>query len=422
MKVGYLTNCFGSQSHTFIRREIRALRALGVDVCLFGIREDKQNRADDADDLVAETRYLYPLDYADIAKQNLHYLKRSPRRYFRGAIRAFTSPEFGLRRRAKMLYHYFVAAHHARQIENQGVTHIHAHFLNVSASIAMYASWHSRIPFSVTVHSAGTYRTAHIIGVAQKLREAEFLIMISRHNIEYFDAIAPCRGKSHVVRCGIDLANFQMREQFPRVGAAEKYRLLAVGRFVEKKGFVHLIEAARLLKDRRIAFSLTFIGDGPLLDKVRERAAQLGLSGDVVFAGRQGAGEVRSAMAEAHVLIVPSVTSKTGEKEGLPVVIIEAMATGVPVVASDHSGIPEIVRPNETGYLTPEGDAHKIADAISTALESEPMKIVRNARDLVESEFDIMRVAEQRRELFIRHDFVDGGGRNRDCRRGSRSG
>jgi len=314
------------------------------------------------------------------------------------------SPEISLRRRAKMVYHYVVSTCHARQFERQRVTHIHAHFMNVSASIAMYASWHCRISYSVTVHSAGTYRNPHIIGVVQKIAEAEFLTMISHYNISYFNTIEPCREKSYVVRCGIDLKDFPLRVRLPRLTTDQNYQLLGIGRFVEKKGFIHLIEAARLLRDRGVRFELTLVGDGPLFDRLRERASQLDLDDQVVFPGRQSFAEVRRAIAEACVLIVPSVTSRTGEKEGLPVVIMEAMATGVPVVASSHSGIPEIIRPNETGYLTPEGDAHRIADAIAAVLEREPTELISNARRLIESEFDIARVAKQLRDLFTLHD------------------
>lgn len=406
MKLTYLTNCFGSQSHTFIRREIRALRDLGVEICLFGIRKDAENCADDARDLVAGTQYLYPLALVDVVRQNLHYLSRSPGRYVTGAYRAFSSPEFTLKRRAKMLYHYLVAASPARTMERAGVTHIHAHFMNASASIAMYASWHGRIPFSITVHSAGTYKTPHILGVEQKLREAQFLIMISNHNIDYFDPIAPCRDKSHVVRCGIDLHSFPLRLASKPRKPKDKAQLLAVGRFVEKKGFIYLVDAAEILRKHDVDFELKLIGDGPLGPEIEQRIAKLGLEQHVTLAGRRGADEVRRAMTEADVVIVPSVTSQSGEKEGLPVVIMEAMATGVPVVASRHSGIPEIVRPNETGYLTAERDAHEIARAIRQILEGDTSEMVERARKLVESEFDIARVAEQRREIFSRHDRI----------------
>lgn len=402
MKVAYLTNCFGSQSHTFIRREIVALRAIGVELCLLGVRRDNAASAAEAAALVAETSYLYPIRAKEVAAHNLSYLRRAPVRYLVGAVRALTREEFGLRRRAKMLYHYLVATKHAAALEEQQVTHIHAHFMNVSASIAMYASYHSKIPFSVTVHSAGTYKTPHILGVAQKLTEAQFLIMISHHNVAYFDAIAACRSKCHVVRCGMQVEDFPLRPIESRRQDSPA-RLLAVGRFVEKKGFIYLVEAAALLRERGLHFELTLIGEGPLFEQVKRRREELGLTEQVVLAGRKETADVRAAMTLADVVIVPSVTSASGEKEGLPVVIMEAMATGVPVVASDHSGIPEIVRPGETGFLTAERDVHGIAQAIVAILQSDTGDLVRAARQLVEGEFNISAVAQRRRELFEQH-------------------
>lgn len=402
MKIAYLTTCFGTQSHTFIRREIRALRGLGLDLTLYGIRKDSNNLASDAADLVAQTCYLYPLSWAYTLKCNAKSLRRSPVHYLRGLFSAFGSPEFGIKRRAKMVYHYVIAAGVGEQALADRVTHIHAHFMNVSASIAMYAAHHAQLPFSVTAHSAGEFRTPHTLGVHQKLKQAQFLLMISNYNIEYFDAIEPCRQKSHIVRCGMDLQDFTYR-------LASAYqvhspaRLLAVGRFVEKKGFHYLIEAAHILKNRGISFNLALIGDGQFASQLKSLAEQLDLNQLVTFLGQKGTDFVRQEMGEADLVIVPSVTSASGEMEGLPVVIMEAMASGVPVIASAHSGIPEIVRSGETGQLTAEKDPQSIASAITDFLQNPCPQQIANARRLIEDTFNIDVVAEQRLDLFKRY-------------------
>lgn len=403
MKIAYLTNCFGSQSHTFIRREIRALRRRGVPLALFGIRADHESVADDAKDLVQETQYLYPLAAAEAIKDNAHYFVRSPIRYVRGATRALLSPELSIRRRAKMVYHFFTSAPIARKLQAAEISHVHAHFMNVSASIAMYASWHSGIPYSITVHSAGTFGTDHIVGIAQKLTDAQFLMMISHYNIEYFDEIAPCRDKSHVVRCGMDLSQFPLRESAPNAGGRAK-KLLGVGRFVEKKGFEYLIRAVGLLSERGTSVHLTLIGDGPLMGELQELVGQSGLEKQVTLTGRLGTEKVRAAMSEADVVIIPSVTSQSGEKEGLPVVIMEAMASGVPVVATEHSGIPEIVLAGKTGQLVPERDAAALAEAIEASLAQTDKTQIGQARALIEEEFNIEAVADKRLALFREYD------------------
>lgn len=354
--------------------------------------------APDAQDLVAQTHYLYPLKYTQLFLCNLRFFKRSPLHYIKGMLSSVTSPEFSLKRRAKMLYHYLAATTLAQEMLKQNVDHIHAHFMNVSASLAMYASHHSKIPYSITVHSAGTFKTPHILGVHQKLRSAQFLLMISNYNIEYFSKIVPCREKSHVVRCGMALADFDFRGTDHEVSTPAK--LLAVGRFVEKKGFIYLIQACRHLKQLNVDFQLSLVGDGPLKAALEQEVAKLDLGDRVIFTGPKSTEEVRQAMTEADVVIVPSVTSTTGEMEGLPVVIMEAMATGVPVVASAHSGIPEIVQDGKTGYLTPEKDAQAIAQAIVKTLQEPSPAMIENAYRLVEQTFNIDRVAEQRLELF----------------------
>lgn len=410
MKIAYLTNCFGTQSHTFMRREIRALRELGVELSLYGIRKDESGHAADVNDLVEETHYLYPVNKSLTLSTNLHYLMSSPIRYLKNLFSAFASPEFSFSRRMKMVAHYFLAAPVARHMESSGITHIHAQFLNVSSSIAMYAAAHVGIPFSVTVHSAGSFKAADTVGLHEKLRKAQFLIMISHYNVDYYDAVSPCRHKSYVVRCGMNLEDFTFHAPSDRAANSDaithKTRLLGVGRFVAKKGFHYLIEAAAILKHRKVDFELRLVGNGPLDDELRTLANRLHVSDCVKFLGQKSTHEVRAEMTEADIVVVPSVTTNTGDMEGLPVVIMEAMATGTAVVASDHAGIPEIVIPGQTGFLTPERDAESIADAVCELIKNPPVEMLTRARLLIEDNFNIATVARHRQDIFNRHDQV----------------
>jgi colanic acid/amylovoran biosynthesis glycosyltransferase len=411
MKIAYLTNCFGTQSHTFMRREIRALRKLGVELVLYGIREDKSGQATDARDLIEETFYLYPLGKAAAIFANFYYFVHHPLQYIKGLWDAFASKEFSLARKGKMVAHYFLAAPVARHMEKAGITHVHAQFLNVSSSIAMYAGAHANIPFSITVHSAGSYKAADTVGLHQKLQSAQFLIMISHYNVNYYDSVTPCRDKSYIVRCGMNLEDFSFHippnlHEFAHSEVKPKVKLLGVGRFVEKKGFRYLIEMAAILKQRGVDFELRIIGSGPLDQELRALTQQLQLQKQVLFLGPKSTAEVRAAMVDTDMVIVPSVTTDNGDMEGLPVVIMEAMATGAAVVASDHAGIPEIVIQGESGFLTPERHAESIADAVYQYTHTPSMKMLTRARQLIEENFNITNVAQQRREIFCRHDQV----------------
>jgi len=390
-----------------MRREIRSLRAMGVELALYGIREDRSTQAEDARDLVDETTYLYPVQKITVATANIRYFLHNPLKFLRGLWKAFTSPEISLSRRAKMVAHYFLAAPVARHMEAARITHVHAQFLNVSTSIAMYASMHAGIPFSVTVHSAGSYKAQDTVGLHQKLQCAQFLIMISHYNVNYYDAVAPCREKSYVVRCGMNLEDFafQIPTNLLRNSneVKPKVKLLGVGRFVAKKGFRYLIETAVILKQRGISFELRIIGNGPLDSELRAQAKQRQLQDYVFFLGPKSTAEVRAAMADADMVIVPSITTDNGDMEGLPVVIMEAMATGAAVIASDHAGIPEIVIPEETGFLTSERDPESIANAVCQFIDNPSAEMLTRARQLIEEHFNIAIVAQQRKDIFSRH-------------------
>lgn len=399
MKIAYLTSCFATASHTFIRREVIALRALGIDIELYGIRRDSPG-CEEAKTFAFETNYLYPVSFKDLLVCNFQQLAKRPASYIKQILAAFLGKEFGFKRRLKMVYHCLAASVMARHMKRSGVTHVHAHFLNVSSSIAMFAAGHLGIPYSITVHSAGTYKTPHMLGMNQKLRQAQFLMMISHNNVRYFDAIEPCREKSHVVRCGLDLEGFEYGSNNEQKNFKEPLAILCVGRFVEKKGFIYVIEAMASLE---LPAHLTIVGYGPLERELKHRVVELDLEGTVTFAGKRDASGVKEAMAQADVLVVPSVTSASGEMEGLPVVIMEAMAQGLLVVAAQHSGIPEIVQDGKTGWLAPEREIKALAEAILNAAKSDVALVRRQARQLIEGEYNIATIAQTRKELFIQH-------------------
>lgn len=393
MKIAYLTNCFGTQSHTFIRREIQQLKNIEVDITLFGIRRDPRGISD----IQSKTTYLYPLSATHLISSNIKSFCRQPAHYIKGLIRAITSPELSTTRRCKMAYHYMAAAKTAEQLAKANITHIHAHFMNVSASIAMYASHHSNIPFSITVHSAGTFGTPHILGIPQKLTQAQHLLMISNYNVNYFNQFSPCTEKSSVVRCGLDISEFDFNPR--KINKSKAIKLLAVGRFVEKKGFTHLIEAVRLAQEKGIQVELSIIGDGPLKEKLQKQAAPL--NSIITFLGQKSSAEVRSSMNDCDIIVIPSITSASGEMEGLPVVIMEAMAVGRLVISTKHAGIPEIIINQETGYLADEKSPQQIMSAIENILlQDNEEKIITAARKKVQDEFNIETIAKLRKQLF----------------------
>jgi len=394
VKLAYLTTCFGTPSHTFIRRELRRFEELGVVVELFGIRKD-QTLSDDSRDLVERTHYLYPVRWARVAYLNAQYLFKYPGRYMGCVADCLSSSNGALKNRAKLLYHLAVSVGHAKLVQQRGITHIHAHFLHAPSSVAMFCSRLTGVPFSITVHSAGERHLSHVIGIPLKLKHAQKLVMISRFNIDDYSLSYPCQDKSVVIRCGMAVDDFAFQPVSSE--GAQVLQLLAVGRMVEKKGFEYLVQAAALLKRQNFPFHLKILGYGPLHEQLRKMVEELGLLGQVDLPGKMSSEEVQRHMAGAHVVVVPSVTDRDGGMEGIPVVIMEAMALGIPVIATRHSGIPEVVR-DDTGTLVPERDAEALARAI-VDFTYDGQKITR-ARALIEHEFDIKNVVDARLQLF----------------------
>ena len=394
MNIIYLTTCFGTPSHTFIRREINQLRKKGVNVQLFGVRKDS-HIAEDATELAEETRYLYPLNLLKIIFCNLYYMTFKPGVYFPLLFECITSKNENLINRIRLLYHFFISTPHAREIEKLNVSHIHSHFLNVATSVTMICSRLTGIPYSATVHSSGEELLPEFNAIPMKLKYASQALMISNYNIEYYDKLYPCRDKSSVVRCGMNLDEFPVRSMEREIG--DNLNILAIGRFVEKKGFTYLVKAAAVLKSMGKDFSIEILGSGEVEDELRQEVKDLDVSDCVSLPGFASTDIVRKKILSADLVVVPSVTSHTGEMEGIPVVLMESMALGTPVISTKHSGIPELVTP-DTGKTVPEKDEVALAQAIFDYSYS-PEKTL-NARKLIEDEFNIINVVDRRIEIF----------------------
>jgi len=344
-KLAYITTSFGSLSHTFIRREVTELRRLGLDISLFGIRPDVSEKLSAEDkNLIKETIYLYPLRISAVIAANAFFFTNRPYCYFKILLEALLNEEINIFQHSKLIYHFFVSSYIAFKMRTSRIQHIHAHFLHAPSSIAMYCSKLLNIPFSITVHSAGTMGLKEMIGLKNKLREARFICTISEYNRNYIcKYISSCKEKTYVVRCGIDISDYRWRGDQDKAERLKSVKLISIGRFVEKKGFKYLMEASRVLKKEKISFTLKIIGDGPAKAEVKKMSEDFNLKDDVIFKGILSHKEVKEELYKSDILIVPSVESRTGEKEGIPVVIMEAMASGVFVIATCHSGIGEIV-------------------------------------------------------------------------------
>lgn len=399
-RVAYLVSRFPKLTETFILYEILAVQAQGVPVELYPLQRERTSvMHPEAAPLVAAAHYQ-PLLSLVILRAHLHYLRRKPRAYF-AALRDLLRGTWGSRRYFFGALAFFPkAVRFARMMEAAGIEHIHAHFASHPAAAAFVIHRLTGIPYSFTAHGSDLHRDKHML--CAKTAEAAFVVTISEFNRRIF--VAECgetaRAKVEVLHCGVDSSAFQ-----PDDGAARRggpLQILCIGTLHEVKGQAHLIEACRLLAGRGLDFVCRFVGDGPDGPALAGQAAHARLNGAVQFAGRKTRQEVIALLSEANVVVAPSVPSRDNRREGIPVVLMEAMGAGVPVVASDLSGIPELVEHEVSGLLVPPGDPAAIAAALERLAHDPALRarLGRDGRAKVLREFDLAANAARLVERF----------------------
>jgi len=381
-RIGYLASQYPASSHTFIAREIGGLRGLGADIRTFSIRPGEAGvHLPDGDG--PPCRSVLGLGYVRFARAALRQLAMRPLRSLSTLRQASHHRVPGLRSAVWALFHFAEALVLSQLLDEDEVDRLHVHFANSGATVALLAAHHRRMPWSMTLHgiSETDYPAGRLLG--EKIAKAEFVACAS-----WFMAAQGARlvepehwGKLALVRCEIPPEALPPAPAEPDLPGSE-VRLIAVGRLSQEKGLTCLIEAfARAARSKDA--SLTIVGSGPLGPALRERAHELGISAQVHFAGRLGTAETMAAIAAHDVLVLPSFM------EGLPVVLIEALALGRPVIASQVAGIPEAVRHEYNGLLVPPLDVATLADSIDALIGSPALRqrLAANARSSIAAEF-----------------------------------
>lgn len=285
---------------------------------------------------------------------------------------------------------------HARA---RGIQHFHAHFGTVAAIVTRLAARLAGLSYTLTLHAKDIFHVSvDPLMMRKNLSAAAAVVTVSDYNRRYLEATYDSAA-ARVVRIynGLDLTRFAFAP--PRRGGAE---ILAVGRLVEKKGFDVLIDACAMLRDRGVPYRCRIVGDGVERANLGARIARLALGPQVELAGPQPHADLIGIFREASVLAAPCVVAADGDRDGLPTVLLEAMALGVPCVSTGVTGIPELVRDGDTGVCVPQRDAAALADALQRLLAAPDLRVelATRARRLIERDFDIRRNAAHQRELF----------------------
>ncbi|MCL3883146.1 glycosyltransferase family 4 protein [Marivita sp. GX14005] len=389
-KIGYVLKRYPRFSETFIVTEILAHEAAGQEIEIFALRPVEETHFQDMLGRVRAPVTRVPDSFRN-ADALWSLIERARDTLPSGwtALHAMTGAA------GRDVAQAIIVALTAHE---RGITHLHAHFGTVSTSVARLAAALAGITYSFTMHAKDIYHDYDTpVHLDEKLRDAAGAVTVSDYNRAYlrdrFGADA-----AHVARIynGLDLT------RLPYAAPNSGGEILAIGRLVEKKGFDVLIDAMALMRDAGHTVPCRIIGSGDQEAALRARIDAAGLQNVVRLDGPRPQAEVFDALRRASMLVCPCVVGADGNRDGLPTVLLEAMALGTPCISTDVVGIPELVRDNDTGLCVPERDAEALADAMAR-LSGDPAlaaRLSRSARALIEAEFDITRNAAHLRDLF----------------------
>jgi glycosyltransferase involved in cell wall biosynthesis len=390
-RIGYVLKMYPRFSETFVVSELLALEAAGTQVEVFSLRPPADGRFHESlAEVRAEVTYLRSSGlraaevWASLAES------RSCLPALADCLDELLEADVVEAAQAVEL---------AVLIRARGIDHLHAHFGSVATTVARLAAHLAHVPYSFTAHAKDIFHEqVDPADLARKLSDAAAVVTVSDFNLEHLNTTYGRAARSVVrVYNGLDLARFPYSSPSHRPPV-----IAAVGRLVEKKGFGDLVDAVHALVGAGRDVRLDLVGTGPLELHLRAQVEHRGLADHVRLLGALPQGPVREVVAGAAVFVAPCVVGSDGNRDGLPTVLLEAMALGTPAVATPVTGIPEAVQHGRTGLLVPERDPAALAAALGRLLDDADLRVrfAAAARELVELEFDVHRQAGRLRLIF----------------------
>lgn len=399
MRIAYFINQYPKVSHSFIRREILALERQGFEVQRIALRGWDAELVD-AEDVSERDKTSYVLQggLKELFKPVLQVLRARPKQFFSTVWLAL---RMGRRADRSWPYHLVYLAEACRVLSwlNEfGAQHVHAHFGTNSAEVVMLAHALGGPAYSFTVHGPEEFDKPQFIHLGEKVRRASFVAAISSYGrSQLYRWVDHAHwAKVKVVHCGLERA---FHDVLP-VAVPSVPQLVCVGRLCEQKGQLLLLEAARILAANGVPFHLVLAGDGEMRGQLEALIAQHGLQAQVRITGWISSEQVRAEILASRAMVLPSFA------EGLPVVIMEAMALRRPVLTTYVAGIPELVRQGENGWLFPAGSVEELAAALTDCL-AQPVEVLQRmgeaAYQRVLERHDIDTEAAKLADLFKAH-------------------
>jgi colanic acid/amylovoran biosynthesis glycosyltransferase len=377
-RLAFLTGQYPRATDTFIQREVAMLRSLGYHVQTFSIRKPPATENVSAEVEAIRKSTIYLLPPANLLQAHLAQLISSPRRYLSALSLALRTCPPGFRALVRQAAYFAESAILASFMRRHSLSHLHNHFSDSSCSVAAMAAELGGFTFSFTMHGPAEFLEPRLWWIDEKIRRAVFVNCISHFCRSQAMLFSPvdCWNKLMIVHCGVEPHLFELRQH-----AGRGNKLLFVGRLAAAKGLPILLDAIAKLDDA----TLDIAGDGPDRLMLVEQARRLGISERVRFLGYQSQAQVRDLLKESDIFVLTSFA------EGVPVVLMEAMAAGVPVITTRIAGIPELVQDGESGLLIPPGDAGATAAAIRQLADDPSLRtrLAAAGRKKVEQEFDV---------------------------------
>ena len=404
LRVGYVLKRYPRYSETFVVNEILAHEAAGLEIEIFSLRPPNDTHFQNS---IAQVRA--PVNYVRTPSRGR--TNQSLNTPFPNAVSFFwaelqeaskvlpgfwTALEYTRGEEASMVYQ---AAWLAQDVQLKGITHLHAHFGTVATSVTRLAAHFAGVPYTFTAHAKDIFHeSVELETMSRKLRDAAAVVTVSDYNLAYLqETYGAAANQIQRIYNGLDLG--RLPYQSPRDRPPQ---IISVGRLVEKKGVSILVDACAILKGWGCEFSCQIIGAGELEASLRQQIQTLDLQSRVAVIGPRPQVEVFEQVQQAAVFAGPYIIGADGNRDGLPTVLLETMALGTPCVSTNLTGIPEVVRDEETGLLVRQHDPLALATALKRLLTDPDLRVrlATQARQLIESEFDIHRNANALQSLF----------------------
>ncbi|NES22560.1 MAG: glycosyltransferase family 4 protein [Symploca sp. SIO3E6] len=387
--VAYLAPEIPSLSGTFVYTEILALQARGLNVIPISVHYPiALAKESEIEELLEKTIFLYSQHWISTLKDNLSFLFKYPKCYLATLFTVFSDIfKIGLTNSAalKLLYQFLQASKIAKILETYSCEHLHIHFAHVPTQLGMYASLLSKIPFTFTSHANDLFERGLLL--REKVDRAKAAITISEYNRDFLAKQQTDTNKIKIVRCGVDTQKYEFiaKEKFNKVPV-----IGSLGRLVEKKGMDVFILALSQLYQNGLDVHVEIGGDGPLMEPLKELTAKHNLSSKINFKGAIAHDEVFSWLRSIDIFVLACKKDSNGDQDGIPVVLMEAMAIGIPVISTDISGIPELIQDGVSGFLAKPNDPDSLAQAISKFLDGSQhlSPMTESARQRMSKEFD----------------------------------